>query len=274
MKCPEAKLQLYLFLDNELGVQENLEILTHLDLCPSCSEFFEGEKQLQEFFKEKLKKSSVPEVLWEKIRPPLLTPRAKILHFFDLRRHLVIWGSAIAATLTLVATLSYYFIWPQKLNADTLVNQSVELHKQFLNGGISSQMPRGFNENLERARAFFSQKSGIYISHYNLEKLGYAPRSICLASGERISGQPIATILYFRGSHQLSHFILKDPAIDFPENLKRVVRGRHVYYYFYRVPPYKIIIFRNGQNLCVFVGRMKQNEVEDLATLAGNEVIS
>jgi predicted anti-sigma-YlaC factor YlaD len=54
MKCPEVRRHLFLFLDNELKVKENLEILTHLDLCPQCSEYFESEKQLEDFLKEKL----------------------------------------------------------------------------------------------------------------------------------------------------------------------------------------------------------------------------
>ncbi len=53
MNCIETKRRLEPFLDGELEVESNLEILRHLGLCPPCSRTFEGEKRLRELLVEK-----------------------------------------------------------------------------------------------------------------------------------------------------------------------------------------------------------------------------
>jgi hypothetical protein len=47
MKCHEAKRRLDPFMDGELGVAENLQVLEHLNLCGPCAGVFEGEKRLR-----------------------------------------------------------------------------------------------------------------------------------------------------------------------------------------------------------------------------------
>ncbi|MEQ8762432.1 MAG: zf-HC2 domain-containing protein [Planctomycetota bacterium] len=48
MKCPEARQHLYPFLDDELDVPTNLDVLAHLHVCSRCADLFEEERQFND----------------------------------------------------------------------------------------------------------------------------------------------------------------------------------------------------------------------------------
>jgi hypothetical protein len=63
MKCHEATRRLDLFMDGELAVPENLQVLEHLNLCRPCAGVFEGEKRLRASLKSRLGGLRAPEAL-------------------------------------------------------------------------------------------------------------------------------------------------------------------------------------------------------------------
>lgn len=274
MKCPEVRQKLYLFLDNELKVEDNLEILTHLDFCADCSASFESEKQIEELLKEKSSQGTPPEDLWKHIRSHIDGSPSPSPWNLLLGRKIWIAGSALAATLILGAGALYYLTTPAKANADTLVNQSIQLHQQILKGKIPTDVPQEIQNDFEKTRAFLSQRAGTYVCCHNLSKLGYAPERACMAPYDPPSHRHVALVIYDRGHERLSHFILKDPQITFPQSAFRQVPGTHKRYYLFVVRPYKVIIFRNGKNLCLFVGHLNHNQITDLVRVAAQEVLS
>lgn len=54
MKCHEAKRRLDLFMDGELEVPGNMQVLEHLNLCRPCAGVFEGEQKLRTSMKSSL----------------------------------------------------------------------------------------------------------------------------------------------------------------------------------------------------------------------------
>ncbi|MBI1870122.1 MAG: zf-HC2 domain-containing protein [Chlamydiae bacterium] len=266
MKCPEAKRQLFLFLDNELGIQENLEVLTHLDLCPGCSEYFESEKQMEGLIKEKLSCETAPAHLWKKINA-LLPSTTLDFHSASPSKRKWIWGSAITAGFFLsVVASAYYLVWPPKLSADILVNQSVQLHQQMMKGRICPSIPEEFSKNFEQMKALICKKSdGLHNNHSSETWTDTHPQN-CVASSSYFSGREFATTLYSRGNLHVSHFIVRASFVEFPEKVRRETEG--IPYYLYKIHPYKIIILKKDQNLCVFVGNLSQEEARSLAALA------
>lgn len=267
MKCPEVRRQLFLFLDNELKVKENLEILTHLDLCPQCSEHFESEKQLEDLLKEKLTLEFDQYKLWKNVQDRLHQPSSSRDLRPRLNKWFLVWGPAVAATFLVTFGVLHHFSGPEKLNAETLVNQSVQIHRKMLDGELPSQIPSNIRDNFEKTRAFLSQKANVNICDHNLKKIGYSHPEGCLASSSHVPGRQMATIIYYRGQNRLSHFIIRNPSVSFPASSLRKVRGTKVHYNLFIVRPYKVIIFKEGKTLCLFVGSMKRKHVDELVEL-------
>ncbi len=48
MNCNDIRKYFYAFIDNELDVEKNIEILAHLDMCYECSQKMERERLLHE----------------------------------------------------------------------------------------------------------------------------------------------------------------------------------------------------------------------------------
>lgn len=63
MNCPEARKLVHLFVDGALDARANVDVLAHLNMCPSCNERFVDAKKFEDFLKERLKPGMAPEAL-------------------------------------------------------------------------------------------------------------------------------------------------------------------------------------------------------------------
>lgn len=274
MKCPEVRQRIYLFLDNELEVQENLEILAHLDFCTDCKERFESEKQLEEIYRNQFSAESDQSELWRKIRSQIGFSRKILFWASPIKRKLLIWTPAIAATFIIVlGTLFYYFSAPAKLNAETLVNQSIDLHRQMEQGKLPLQFSKDLNQNFKTKINALIQKAGFDIRSPDLSKLGYTPRGASITTCPHARQEQVATTFYVRGPRHLSYMILKDPQIPLPQNWERKIHGIRNRYYIQVVRPYKVIIIRKGPNLYIFVGSINHKQLDDLIDLLLTETM-
>ncbi len=273
MKCPEVRQKLYLFLDNELDIENNLDILTHLDFCPDCSTSFENERNIEELLKEKIPREIAPKQLWNEIRSKLhvadkFSPRENI---FGKRFFLV--ASTIAATLVMGASIVYYLAWPSRVNADTLINQSVQLHQQALKGQLPTETPEAIGESIEKNQTPISH-SGLYACNHDLSKLGYSADGPCVTSDHLFPRQRVALVIYHKGPQHLSHFILRNTDITLPQSAFRKVPKTQRRYYLFIARPYKIIVVRKGKNLCLFVGNLKREQIPDIVKIGAKRTLS
>lgn len=67
MDCEEARFGLYALLDDELEVSKNLEILTHLEGCPTCHRELELDMRLKPLVREQLAAPAPSPELWNRI---------------------------------------------------------------------------------------------------------------------------------------------------------------------------------------------------------------
>lgn len=77
MNCTDARRHLDPFQDNELEVAANLEVLKHLNLCPTCAEIFETERRLREAMKASIASERASENLRRRIHEAISRPRAR-----------------------------------------------------------------------------------------------------------------------------------------------------------------------------------------------------
>lgn len=269
MKCMDVRRQLFPFLDNELGVQENLEILTHLDLCSGCSGYFESEKRFEDLITDKLKADSPEEnASWPAVQTKVREFAYQEQHRARLRRRALIWGPALAAGFTVASVFLYYLAWPAKLNAESLVNQSVKIHRDLMDGNLPQRIPVTVRNDIHKLQKYLVHKTGIHTCGHNLSKLGYAPMDGCLAHVHESPRMQAPMLVYHKGAHVISHMVLRDPKITFPRGAFKTVKGTPHHYYLFAVKPYKIIILRNGRTLCMFVGSLNGNQISELVETA------
>lgn len=77
MKCHETKRRLDLFMDGELSVPDNLEVLEHLNLCRGCAGVYEGEKSLRTALREGPGAVRAPAGLADRVFARPTRPRAE-----------------------------------------------------------------------------------------------------------------------------------------------------------------------------------------------------
>jgi mycothiol system anti-sigma-R factor len=130
MECEEARFGLYALLDNELDTAKNLEILGHLESCPSCQRELDLDARLKTLVREQLSTPAPSPELWGKVmqrieretegeRPSWqmfgkLWPRARLFQ-------------AAAAAVFVLFTLSFLFI-AQRDGSVVLLDELVKDH--------------------------------------------------------------------------------------------------------------------------------------------------
>lgn len=104
MNCNNVRKYFYAFLDGELDVERNIEVLSHLNMCHACGIKIEGERLIQRRVKETVLKVKAPAYLEHKILRSA-EERPKFLDLFKkdfLFRNKVALLSAMATVIILI----------------------------------------------------------------------------------------------------------------------------------------------------------------------------
>ena len=106
MNCTDVRKYFYAFLDSELDVERNIEVLAHVNMCHACGLKIEKERLLQERVKETVCKVKAPAYLEQIIlrsaerKPNFFTQFIK--NFLLRSRFALVSGIATAIILLLV----------------------------------------------------------------------------------------------------------------------------------------------------------------------------
>jgi hypothetical protein len=120
MNCNDIRKYFYAFLDDELDVEKNIEVLAHLDMCCECSQRMEKDRQLQTRVRETVCEVKAPDYLVENILSSTEEkPNFFILFIKNLMsgRHLVPVAGIAAAMIMIV----YFFVIPGNLKKDDVL---------------------------------------------------------------------------------------------------------------------------------------------------------
>ena len=144
MNCNDVRKYFYAFLDDELDVEKNIEVLAHLDICCECGQRMEKERLLQRRVRETVCDVKASGYLMENIltsmqeRPNLFMSSVKNL--FSGRRLIPIAG--IATSMILI--VCFYMIPGNLKQNDVIYQAESKYHKymeQQLDLDIRSQDP-------------------------------------------------------------------------------------------------------------------------------------
>ncbi len=120
MNCNNVRKYFYAFLDDELDVEKNIEVLAHLDMCCECSQRIEKERLLQNRARETVCEVKAPDYLVENILSSTEEkPSVFILFIKNLmsgRQLVPVAGIAVAMIM-----IVYFFMVPGNLKKDDVL---------------------------------------------------------------------------------------------------------------------------------------------------------
>ncbi len=208
MNCIETRRYVDLLQDNQLEVEKNLEVLKHLNLCPTCTDIFETERRLRETMKASHDSESASEELRRRIRGALVQGR----HWRWVR-------PLAAAVLVGITSLLVWgtFVHPGRVEAAVLVDAAVAQH-----AALPSEVIQVSGENDSEARVSLEtwfRERGVCVCLHDLGPAGYAFRAGAVIGNFPAKGKFSWTLQQTPDGRRLSHLTV-------PEGLVKVSGGR------------------------------------------------
>lgn len=230
MNCNDVRKYLYAFLDDELDVEKNIEVLAHVDMCCECGRRMEKERLLQNRVKETVCEVKAPDYLMEAV----LRGTEERPSFFVLLVNKLLSGrrlvpvAGIAAAMIMIV---YFFVISGNAKKDNLLflaeSKYHDYMMQQLDLDIRSQDPTVVVEYLR----------GQTNSKVALPEVGDGAKLVGAALSE-IDGVKVSQVFYKRGETPVSFMIICDPDsgsgysknIDF-SGMKEIFVDEKVVYY-------------------------------------------
>ena len=230
MNCNDVRKYFYAFLDDELDVEKNIEVLAHLDMCCECGQRMEKERLLQRRVRETVCEVRAPAYLAENIlkrteeRPGIFVLLVRDL--LSVRRLVPVAG--IAAAIIMIV---YFFVIPGNVKKDDVLYLAESKYHNYmmqqLDLDIRSQDPATVVEYLR----------GQTNSKVVLPEIGDDAQLVGAALSE-IDGVKVSQVFYIRGETPVSFMIICNPDsgsgqsknIDF-SGMKEIFINEKVVYY-------------------------------------------
>jgi len=230
MNCNDVRKYFYAFLDDELDVEKNIEVLAHLDMCCECGQRMEKERLLQRRVRETVCEVRAPAYLAENIlkrteeRPGIFVLLVRDL--LSVRRLVPVAG--IAAAIIMIV---YFFVIPGNVKKDDVLYLAESKYHNYmmqqLDLDIRSQDPATVVEYLR----------GQTNSKVVLPEIGDDAKLVGAALSE-IDGVKVSQVFYIRGETPVSFMIICNPDsgsgqsknIDF-SGMKEIFINEKVVYY-------------------------------------------
>jgi anti-sigma factor RsiW len=173
MNCTKARRKLDMYMDSELSVPENMEVLEHLNLCRACQEVFSVEEKLRDVLKIELARPEPPSGLADRVRHALReTPRT--LSAAPRRRG---WNIALAAAASL-AIAAFVILSPGRVEPQALAAEVAARHGSVRPEFYSTEHPdtmRLGGSGSQSLEEFFHRYVSYEVCLHDLKPLGYAP---------------------------------------------------------------------------------------------------
>jgi hypothetical protein len=153
MNCNDVRKYFYAFIDNELDVERNIEVLAHLDMCYECSQNIERERFIHKRVKETVCTVKAPASLEKTI---LKNVERKSSFFTLLKENLLLKSRLIplAGIATAVILIIWFLVIPGSLRKNNILYLAEsEYHNymmQQLDLDIRSQDPGTIEKYLQK----------------------------------------------------------------------------------------------------------------------------
>ena len=259
MNCNDARKYFYAFLDDELDVEKNIEVLAHVDMCCECGQRMEKERLLQNRVREAVCEVKAPDYLMEAVlKGAEEKPNFFVLFIENLLsgRRLVPIAGIVAAIIMIVCL----FVIPGSSKKDDVLFLAESKYHSYmmqqLDLDIRSQDPVAVVEYLR------SQTNSKVV----LPEIGDDTKLVGAALSE-IDGVKVSQVFYMRDETPISFMIFCNPDsgsgdnIDFSEMKEISVDEKVVYYDEGYCGHCKIMGWKSDSSQYVVVSMLNSDEI-------------
>ena len=259
MNCNDARKYFYAFLDDELDVEKNIEVLAHVDMCCECGQRMEKERLLQNRVREAVCEVKAPDYLMEAVlKGAEEKPNFFVLFIENLLsgRRLVPIAGIVAAIIMIVCL----FVIPGSSKKDDVLFLAESKYHSYmmqqLDLDIRSQDPAAVVEYLR------SQTNSKVV----LPEIGDDAKLVGAALSE-IDGVKVSQVFYMRYETPISFMIFCNPDsgsgdnIDFSEMKEISVDEKVVYYDEGYCGHCKIMGWKSDSSQYVVVSMLNSDEI-------------
>ena len=259
MNCNDVRKYFYAFLDDELDVEKNIEVLAHVDMCCECGQRMEKERLLQNRVRETVCEVKAPDYLVEAV----LKGAEEKPNFFVLFVENLLSGKRLVPVAGIVAAMIMIvclFVIPgRSKQGDVLFLAESKYHSymmQQLDLDIRSQDPAAVVEYLQ------DQTNSKVV----IPEIGDDATLVGAALSE-IDGMKVSQVFYMRDEAPISFMIFCNPDsgsgdnIDF-SGMKEISVDENVVYYDEGYCGHcKIMGLKNAGSQYVVVSMLNSDEI-------------
>ena len=211
MNCNDARKYFYAFLDDELDVEKNIEVLAHVDMCCECGQRMEKERLLQNRVRETVCEVKAPGYLVEAV----LSGAEERPNFFVLFMENLLSGRRLVPVAGIVAAIIMVvclFVIPGSSKKDDVLFLAESKYHSYmmqqLDLDIRSQDPAAVVEYLR----------GQTNSKVVLPEIGDDVKLVGAALSE-IDGVKVYQVFYMRDEAPISFMIFCNPDSESGDNI-------------------------------------------------------
>jgi hypothetical protein len=213
MNCNDVRKYFYAFLDDELDVEKNIEVLSHLDMCCECGRRMEKERLLQKRVRETVCEVKAPVYLAENImkrageRPSFFVLFVK--NILSGRRLVPVAG--IAAAMIMIV---YFFVIPGNLKKGDILYLAESKYHNYMMQRLDLDIR---SQNSETVAEYLRDHTN---SNVVLPKIG-GDTKLVGASLSEIDGMKVSQVFYMRDEAPISLTIIcnSDPGSGYSKNI-------------------------------------------------------
>jgi anti-sigma factor RsiW len=258
MNCREIRNNLYPFLDGELDVEANVQVLDHVNLCEACSDIVSSERALQGLYRGQLTSVDVPGGLADRIRSALTEEDepGRPAPVFRL------WFPAVAAAITILFTLGLIANVPEPaLAASPLMASLIDQYDKVATGCCPMDIETADEEEIRR---LFDGRVMFSLCLHDLGKNEFARVGAKIVDCQ---GNGAATF-HRRGDEVLSHMVARATPAELgivPSEL--VEQWGPLTFARMRCTDgtFGVLAVERGEWTCLFVARMDAPEMRKIA---------
>ncbi len=200
MNCNDVRKYFYAFIDNELDVEKNIEILAHLDMCYECSQKIENERLLHERVKETVCMVRTPAYLKGKILERVKTRP----NFFTLLKENLLLKSRLiplAGIATAIILIICFLVIPGILKKNDILYLA---ESEFHNYLEKKSDPDIRSQSVKSIVEYFQKQTGLSVTlpaiKEDIQLIG--------ASLPRIKGVQVPLIFYVHDETPIALFVV------------------------------------------------------------------
>jgi len=254
-----------LYLDSEGDAELHFRIREHLDMCPSCAEWFTQQQRLEQAFNERLASGEATPELWERV-----LSRSGVRPSAPARKSWYVWGSVLAATVLLTVAIALQV--NRRLPPSDLAPLAADWHEQPVQGKLRPDFLSTSDEEVDRYlkkqvpfRVHCPPRTNVKFAVKGAGVCRLTPSSPPFDRGEH--GGVAAYIVGQVDEAEVSIFVLDQASLDaFPHENAHLREGKH---HRCREGDYQMVSAVIAGNVVVVIGRTPADALEKLLNAYG-----